>query len=134
MVHIIIVVCTSIVLIPYSQLYYYTYMYIAHVIMRACMFTCGLHIHNQSLYLALPASLVVERRVKNLVRGCSAHSFKPFTKDYIKYLTYLYYPNYIHIYLYIDFLIIFLTINPNPPCQLSLWEETGENPRLLAQC
>ena len=34
-----------------------------------------------------------------------------------------------------DFLIIFLTINPNQPCQLSLWEETGEpgeNPRLSA--
>ena len=34
------------------------------------------------------------------------------------------------------FFIIFLTINPNPPCQLSLWEETGEpgeNPRLSAE-
>ena len=39
-------------------------------------------------------------------------------------------------YLYLQFfLIIFLTINPNPACQLSLWEETGEpgeNPRLSA--
>ena len=34
-------------------------------------------------------------------------------------------------YLYLQFfLIIFLTNNPNPPCQLSLWEEPGENPRL----
>ena len=41
-------------------------------------------------------------------------------------------------YLYLQFfLIIFLTINPNPACQLSLWEETGEpgeNPRLSAEC
>ena len=30
-----------------------------------------------------------------------------------------------------------ITINPNPPCQLFLWEETGEpgeNPRLSAEC
>ena len=41
------------------------------------------------------------------------------------------------IYIYTDFLIIFLTINPNPDCQLFLWEETGEpgeNPRLSAEC
>ena len=34
------------------------------------------------------------------------------------------------------FLIIFLTINPHPHCQHSLWEETGEpgeNPRLSAE-
>ena len=41
-------------------------------------------------------------------------------------------------YLYLQFfLIIFLTINPSPPCQLSLWEETGEpgeNPRPSAEC
>ena len=33
----------------------------------------------------------------------------------------------IHTYFHRGFiLIIFLTINPSPPCQLSLWEETGE--------
>ena len=32
------------------------------------------------------------------------------------------------------FLIIFKTSNPNPPCQLSSWERTGENPRLSAEC
>ena len=50
-----------------------------------------------------------------------------------------YYPIYNpYLYLHLQFfLIIFLTINPNPPCQLSLWEETGEpreNPRLSAEC
>jgi hypothetical protein len=24
-------------------------------------------------------------------------------------------------------------VYPNPPCQLSLWEETGENPQLSAE-
>ena len=33
-------------------------------------------------------------------------------------------------YLYLQ---IFLTINPNPPCQLFLREETGENSRLSRQ-
>ena len=41
-------------------------------------------------------------------------------------------------YLYLQFFfIIFLTINPNPPSQLSLWEEIGEpgeNPRLSVEC
>ena len=37
-------------------------------------------------------------------------------------------------YLLIIIIIIFLTINPNPPCQLSLWEEIGENPRLSEEC
>ena len=35
------------------------------------------------------------------------------------------------------FLIMFLTINHYPPCQLSMWEETGEpreNPRLSGKC
>ena len=39
--------------------------------------------------------------------------------------------------IYIYSFIIFLTINPNPPCQLSMWEETGEtreNPRFSAEC
>ena len=39
--------------------------------------------------------------------------------------------------LFTVFLIIFLTINPNPPCRLSLWEETGEpgeDARLSAEC
>ena len=72
--------------------------------------------------------------------------------DYIKYLSYLLYYGLprapqpaavrpIHIlpiilnYLYLQFFLIFsLTINPNPPCQLSLWEETGENQQLSAEC
>ena len=41
-------------------------------------------------------------------------------------------------YLYLQFFhIIFLTINSNPPWQLTLWEEAGEpgeNPRLSAEC
>ena len=54
--------------------------------------------------------------------------------DYIKHLRYLIILNYLYLQF---FLIIFLTINPNPPCQLSLWEKTGEpgeNPRLSAEC
>ena len=40
------------------------------------------------------------------------------------------------IYIFTVFSSLFLlTISPNPPCQLSLWEETGgENPRLSAEC
>ena len=56
--------------------------------------------------------------------------------DYINYLSYLLSLTiYIHIFNFV--FIIFLTIYPNPPCQLSLWEETGEpgeNPRLSAEC
>ena len=54
----------------------------------------------------------------------SAHFPRGFSvADYIKYLS-----------IFIDFLILSLTINPNPPCQLSLSKETvepGENPRLV---
>ena len=43
----------------------------------------------------------------------SAHSLRSFSvSDYIKHLSYQ--------------LFIYLTINPNPLCQLSLWKETGE--------
>ena len=40
-------------------------------------------------------------------------------------------------YIYRFYFIIFLTMNPNPRCQISLWEKTGapgENPRLSAEC
>jgi uncharacterized C2H2 Zn-finger protein len=55
--------------------------------------------------------------------------------EYYAHVTYLVYT----IYLYINWDITFLTVNcvyPNPPCQLSLWEETGvpgENPRLSTE-
>ena len=54
---------------------------------------------------------------------CSAHFLLGLSvADYIKYLSYLLS---LTVYIYI-FLIIFLTINPCPPCQLFLWEEAGE--------
>ena len=39
--------------------------------------------------------------------------------DYIKHLNYTYYPQ---LFIVTIFLIIFLTINPNSPCQPSMWE------------
>ena len=57
--------------------------------------------------------------------------------DYIKYHDYLCYllsPDYLS---YKQLRYYFLScVYPNPPCQLSLWEETGapgENPRLSAE-
>ena len=89
------------------------HLHIAHVILRTCMFTCGLYIY--AIQLA-PSNLPVP--------------------DYIKYLTYTYYPNYI--YIFTDFIIIFLTINPAPPCQLSpvgrtrtTWRKTTTFGRVL---
>ena len=78
--------------------------------MQTCMFTCGLHIRH------------------------SVHSFKPF-RGHLHEVPKL--PIILTIYIFTDFIIIFLTINPNPHCQLSLWEETGEpgqNPRLSPGC
>ena len=52
-----------------------------------------------------------------------------------RHMTHTYNLSIILNYLYLQFfLIIFLTNNPNPPCQLSLWEELGENPRLSVEC
>ena len=45
-------------------------------------------------------------------------------------------PNYIHTYLYNNCDFFLNSVYANPPCQLSLWEETGapeENPRLEAE-
>ena len=52
--------------------------------------------------------------------------------DYTKYLSYL-----LSLAIYIYSFPRYFPNNPNPPCQLSLWEEIGEpgeNPRLSAEC
>ena len=62
-------------------------------------------------------------RVEGLPRAPQAAAIRPIPNLPII-------PNYLYLQF---FLIIFLTINPNPPCQLFLWKETGapgENFRL----
>ena len=56
---------------------------------------------------------------------CSGHSL--WCVSVVAYIKYLNYLLSLTIYIYRFYPLIFLTINPNPPCQLSLWEETGEH-------
>jgi hypothetical protein len=44
---------------------------------------------------------------------------------------------YLRLFIFTTIVILLNCVYPNPPCQLSLWEETGapgENPRLSAEC